>query len=46
MKETTLAVTVVVPSLLAKVAGDQRELRVPVEDGATVAQVLDRLAAE
>ena len=46
MKDTTLAVTVVVPSLLAKVTGDQRELRVPVEDGATVAQVLDRLAAD
>ncbi|WP_336714812.1 MoaD/ThiS family protein [Arthrobacter sp. USHLN218] len=45
-EEEARAVTVVVPSLLAKVMDDQRELQVGLEDPATVAGVLDRLAAD
>lgn len=45
-EEEARQVTVVVPSLLAKVLDDQRELQVGLEDPATVAGVLDRLAAD
>lgn len=45
-EEEARAVTVVVPSLLAKVMDDQRELQVGLEEPATVAAVLDRLAAD
>lgn len=45
-EEEARAVTVVVPSLLAKVMDDQRELQVGLGDPATVAGVLDRLAAD
>jgi len=45
-QEAAQVVTVVVPSLLAKVVGDRRELEVGVDGASTVAGVLDRLAAD
>jgi sulfur-carrier protein len=45
-QEEAPAVIVVVPSLLAKVMDDRRELQVSLEEPATVGSVLDRLAAD
>jgi sulfur-carrier protein len=45
-QQETQVVTVVVPSLLAKVMDDRRELQVGLDGPATVAGVLDRLAAD
>ncbi len=39
-------VTVVVPSLLAKVTGEQRELSVPASGPRSVAEILDDLAGD
>jgi molybdopterin converting factor small subunit len=44
--EAVPTVTVVVPAVLAEHTGDRRELEVPVQEPATVAQLLDAVARD
>lgn len=46
MGEAAATVTVIVPALLARHTGDRRELEVPVQGTATVAQLLDLLSRD